>query len=257
MGGALIQGALDIISQHDCWFYSKNKKSAQLMANMAKGHFAENKEDLSSCDIYFLGCKPQQIKEVATEFYPLMNNRPIIVSFLAGVSLNTLRKLFPNTLIVRSMPNLGSKIGEGVTSILWDKEISRESKNTIQKFFESSSLAIDVQSEKEIDQFTVFTGALPGLFFEFSRIVLEQAISMGIDESLAKKAIFKTLKGSSLLLSESGELPGVLRDSVASKGGVTESGLNYLNDHNFNNILTMALTASYKKAIEISQKDLQ
>ena len=76
----------------------------------------------------------------------------MLVSILAGVSLKTLTKKFPNHKCVRTVTNIPITIGKGLTGISWGEEIEDDEKKLIKTLFDKSSKIYEL-SEHLLDIF--------------------------------------------------------------------------------------------------------
>jgi len=77
------------------------------------------------CQYKLLSIKPQQLNAIS-EAHHIKNKDNLIVSILAGVSINRLTQKFPNHKCVRVVTNIPITIGRGLTGISWGEEIKEE-----------------------------------------------------------------------------------------------------------------------------------
>ena len=91
------------------------------------------------CQHKLLSIKPQQLNDICDEADNIKNKDNLIVSILAGVSINRLTKKFPNHKCVRVVTNIPITIGKGLTGIAWGEEITNEQKQFTKKLFEHTS----------------------------------------------------------------------------------------------------------------------
>ena len=73
-----------------------------------------------SAPVQLLAVKPQQVDGIA-EAVPAVHNHPLLVSVLAGVSLDRLQRLFPGHRVVRAVPNTPALVGQGLTALAWER----------------------------------------------------------------------------------------------------------------------------------------
>ena len=115
MGGALAAAAVK--SGHSIFLTDKDTKKAEALAAESSATAVSTEELISSCDMVFLGVKPQILPAVAKEIGGLVAHRGgelCLVSMAAGVTLTQLDGFFPDTKIIRIMPNTPASVGEGV-----------------------------------------------------------------------------------------------------------------------------------------------
>ena len=65
-----------------------------------------------------LGIKPQQVDALAATA-PEVDHQPLLISVLAGVTLDRLQRLFPGHRCVRAVPNTPALVGAGLTALAW------------------------------------------------------------------------------------------------------------------------------------------
>jgi len=90
------------------------------------------------CQYKLLSIKPQQLNDIS-EAHHIKNKDNLIVSILAGGSINRLTQKFPDHKCVRVVTNIPITIGKGLTGISWGKEITEDQKQFTKKLFENTS----------------------------------------------------------------------------------------------------------------------
>jgi len=102
------------------------KKNYKHKINVYKSGSKESKV-IWDCQYKLLSIKPQQLKDIS-EAHQIKNKGNLIVSILAGVSINKLTQKFPNHKCVRVVTNIPITIGKGLTGISWGEEITEDQK---------------------------------------------------------------------------------------------------------------------------------
>lgn len=70
-------------------------------------------ELLDACQIVFLCVKPQDFY-LLKPVYAKAGKKPVVISIMAGVNVANIKKMITGARIVRIMPNLPLKVGQGV-----------------------------------------------------------------------------------------------------------------------------------------------
>ena len=91
------------------------KKNYKHNINVYKSASKESKI-IWDCQYKLLSIKPQQFNDITEDHY-IKNKDNLIVSILAGVSINRLSQKFPNHKCVRVVTNIPITIGKGLTGI--------------------------------------------------------------------------------------------------------------------------------------------
>jgi len=100
------------------------KKNYKHNVNVYKSGSKESKI-IWDCEFKLLSIKPQHLQDI-TEGGHIKNKDNLLVSILAGVSLNRLTQKFPNHKCVRVVPNIPITIGKGLAGIAWGEEITKK-----------------------------------------------------------------------------------------------------------------------------------
>ena len=76
----------------------------------------EERRDLVGATECLLVCvKPQNAREVLAPLHGMVPAETLVISIMAGIDLSFLSELLGHEAVVRSMPNLPARIGQGVT----------------------------------------------------------------------------------------------------------------------------------------------
>ena len=195
---------------------------AQALADLVGGSAAAtNAEVAANCDLVFLCHKPKQLEVVAAEIAELAH---VVVSVLAGVTLQQLRDLYPQSKVFRIMPNLAAEIGQATIGIVDDDAGDPELFAELVVLLEESGDVFAV-AESDFGILTGISGVGPAYVALIAQTQVDAAVAEGLDEETAKSLVGSTLKGSSaLLVSRSNDSEQICRE-VATPGGVTEKGL--------------------------------
>jgi len=247
-------------------FYNKNpqlkffgfnptfEKTQILMEKVGGLSFKEIK-DLPPSDIYLLGAKPQHFKEMVRMLSPYLPQDALIVSIMAGIPVKMLSSNLNSQRVIRIMPNTPCAVGEGVSSIFFGDGIKEEEKKQIKELFTSVGSVFELSTEDQINISTVFTGSGPGFLFEIARIMHSKILEMGIEPKMATDMINQTFLGTATLMIQSGKNYESLRESVASKGGITEAGLSVFKEKNLSGILGDSLEASLNRCLTLGEQN--
>lgn len=179
-------------------------------------------------DAVLLGFKPQQLREFAPRFQPLVGSDIAIFSVLGGITLAQLRTAFPTARAhVRVMPNLAARICKSPV-ILAEQGLGEAARHAVFALFDTLGTATWLASEERFDIVTALAGSGPGFVYRFIDALAGAASELGIDRAEAEALALATVEGASALAATSPLSPGELADRVASPGGMTREGLNVL-----------------------------
>ncbi len=254
MAGAIVEGLLasgfaspsDIhcLSSDDGTGEALSKKTGIALANSAD-------ELLAHSDTVVLAIKPQQLNDIPE--LASKNKIPLLISILAGTSIERLRKKFPNALqIVRVMPNMPAQILEAMSCYASESELSLDDEKNLLGVLDCIGESLKVQ-ESQLDAVTAISGSGPGYVFEFAAALIEAAKKLGFAEQDAKTLVYKTMVGSAKLLTSSSLSAVELRNCVSSPGGTTLAGLAIFEKNNLRQVVADATNAAKNRSEELSK----
>mgnify|MGYP002628399317 CR=1 FL=1 len=234
-----------------------NDKDAEKMALLeAEGDF-ETHSELANCapqaDIIMLAVKPQHKDSLFKEMKPLLGENPLIISVMAGVSIETIQQGLGLEKVVRAMPNLPAQIGLGMTTYFSDKSVSQAEQDLMGKLLGSTGKSLRLKEENEINTSTAIHGSGPAYIFYFIQSMLDAAGHFGFDEETAKILVSQTFEGAVAQYKQGDLSPTQWMDKVASKGGTTREALNTFDKHKVKEGIKKGAIAAYERAIELSK----
>ena len=157
-------------------------------------------------------------------------------------------------LVIRSMPNLPARIGEGVTVWRAAHAVPQRLRVLARMFFLSLGREVEVDSEDLLDVATAVSGTGPAYIFFIAENLLEAARAHGFDEQRARRLVRQTFQGAMDLWAETGESPAVLRRKVTSKGGTTHAAVTYFQQHDIGGIFLAGVGQAYQRAKELAAR---
>jgi pyrroline-5-carboxylate reductase len=208
----------------------------------------DNRTAIQGKDIIVLAIKPQVLADVISGLKGLIGPEQLIISIIAGKSINTISTGLGHIRIVRSMPNTPAQIGEGMTVWTATAQVTAQQKTWAAAILGVMGLEIYVDDEKYLDMATAVSGSGPAYIFLFVESLAEAATKLGFTPEVAQKLVMQTLLGAGHLLQKSGKTPQELRRMVTSPGGTTAEAIATFEQGGFTGLVTRAVTAAYEKA---------
>lgn len=235
--------------------YTPSFSKAYNLAQSVQGEALKTLNDFESLaiDYWLIGCKPQQVHELATSLKGKLNNQ-IIVSMLAATSCKKLSELFKTNQLIRIMPNTPIGLGEGITLTFAQEEMNKEQYQTFLNLLKEGSLLIPTKTEEQLDELTVFSGSGPAYLFYFAYTFEQKLIQMGYDQVLARELLNQLFMGSSKLMENSSLSLLELVGQVTSKGGVTIEAINTFKSFDLESTTGHAIDNAIKKSKQIAQE---
>jgi pyrroline-5-carboxylate reductase len=220
-------------------------------------HFDAYK-DLDDCvpeaDVIFIAVKPYHAENLFLMLNPLIKPDQILISIMAGITIQSIKDLTGLSKIVRAMPNLPAQIGKGLTSYVASPEVSRIELLTIESLLNTTGKSVLVSDENFIDASTGISGSGPAYVFYFMQSMMEAALQMGFSENVSKILVSQTFTGAVKLFNKNNLSPDSWMKKVASKGGTTKAALDSMEDNNVSELIKEAAFAAFDRAVELGKE---
>jgi len=162
MARAMIAGLLDSNIAAPDSILASNSTSGKLEAarkDFGIGITSDNKAVARFADILILSVKPNKYAGVIREIRNDVKKEAVIVTIAAGIKIRTIEAYFGKELkIVRAMPNIPAVVGEAMTALCCNGQVTEEELKSIYDIFSSFGLA-ETLDEELLD---VVTGKHPG-----------------------------------------------------------------------------------------------
>jgi pyrroline-5-carboxylate reductase len=199
-----------------------------------------------------LAVKPQVIDLVVSELASNMTDPPpLVMSIAAGVPTRRLEALLPTgTRVVRVMPNTPAMIGRGVSAISPGSRAGDDAVGAAETLFGALGETVVVDEALQ-DVVTGVSGSGPAYVAIFVRALAAAGAESGLEPDVAYRLALETVRGTSELLAETGQLPDELVEAVSSPGGTTIAAREALADGGFEQAVRAAVTAAVVRAGEL------
>lgn len=212
---------------------------------------ADNIEAAKSVDVLILAVKPIFYEEVIRQIRDAVDEKKIIISIAPGKTLAWLEEQFGKKVkLVRCMPNTPALVGEGMTGVCSNEEVTEAEMQDVLKILESCGKA-EVLPEHLIDVVVSVSGSSPAYVFLFIEAMADAAVADGMPRAQAYRFAAQAVLGSAKMVLETGKHPGELKDMVCSPGGTTIEAVRVLEEKGMRSAVIEAMKACVKKGREM------
>ncbi|WP_420386539.1 pyrroline-5-carboxylate reductase [Roseivirga sp.] len=245
------------LKKEDLMVYDKSSELRETLQKASDNFEVTDslEESLPISDIIFLAVKPYHNDGLMEEMIDMMDNQKLVISIMAGVTIETIQKGLGIKKVVRAMPNLPAQVGKGMTSYLAAPEISRIELWMVEDLLNSTGKSVRVDSQMFIDASTGISGSGPAYVFYFMESMMEAAKSMGFSDNDSKVLVSATFEGAIELFNKNKLSPDGWMKRVASKGGTTQAALDSLEDNNVKDLIHDAAYAAFNRAVELGKPE--
>ncbi|MFF2448697.1 pyrroline-5-carboxylate reductase [Neobacillus sp. NPDC058068] len=235
MAEAFISGILEngLIDRNKIWVtnHSNEKRLASLQEHYGIRCTYDLNTLFEGADIVMLAMKPKDADSAIEMIREHLTEQMLVISVLAGVSMNTIETLARKSLsIARAMPNTSAAVGKSATAIAVNSRITNNQLETTEQLFGTVGLARFVE-EGQLDAVTGLSGSGPAYIYYLIEAMENSAVEIGLEKEMAKELIVQTLIGAAEMVRNSSKSSEQLRLDVTSPGGTTEAGIRVLEEH--------------------------
>jgi len=200
--------------------------------------------DAWNAPVQLLAVKPQQLDAVAECVGPVPSGQsPLLISVLAGVTLERLQSQFPGRACVRAVPNTPCLVGEGLCGLAFADGVSAQQRQWVKEAFDPVSEVLELP-ESRLDAFLALTSSGPAYVALVAEAMADGAVAAGLPRDQAHRLAHRTLAGTAALLDQQQLHPAQLKDMVASPGGTTMAALRKLENAGVRTALIEAVIAA-------------
>jgi pyrroline-5-carboxylate reductase len=223
-------------------FADAERERAEKLADEVGGAAVDTNRTLAEeADLVLLAVKPNVLDEVAPD---LAEARTPVVSILAGTTLERLASALPGIELVRVMPNLGAQLRQAVLCVAFPDDLPDQRRQQVTELLGLLGDVIEID-EVLIDAATALMGCSPGYLALMAEVLVEEGVREGLSEDQATRMVAKSMAATGGLLDL--HKPAALKRAVASPGGMTEAGLNALEERAIRPALRAAVDASLER----------
>ncbi len=216
------------------------------------GFVGSTRELVKKAKYIILSVKPQDSKKLLSDMAPVIDDKKIIISIMAGVTIsNILSAMGKPAKIVRLMPNICVKVGEGAIGLAPNSITGKGELKTISALISPLGKTIEI-GEELMDAITALSGSGPAFFLLFLESMIDAGVKMGITREKSKTICTQVIKGTLKMLEEEEIHPTLMKEMITSPGGTTIAGLAVLEESAVKGNIIKAIEKAMKRAKELS-----
>jgi pyrroline-5-carboxylate reductase len=253
MGEALLSRLVaQKVFEADAIVVSEPSQSRQeFLAQHYKVQVTSENRQAAAAEIVLLAVKPQIFPIVAQELAGEQRSA-LVISILAGTTLNQLEAAFPGQPVIRAMPNTPAAVGAGMSAIAGGQYAERHHLEQATEILGTVGKVVEVP-ESMLDAVTGLSGSGPGYIAIVTEALADGGVAAGLPRSIAMELAIQTVKGTAQLLEAEGIHPGVLKDRVTSPGGTTIAGISELEKAGVRSAFIQAVKAAVGRSKELGK----
>lgn len=251
MASAIIRGVIsskfvdaDCITASEISVEAAEEKSKKLGIKVV----TNNNELVKNSDIIFVATTPNFVEGVLNEIKDSVTQDKLVISIAAGVTTNFIQNILPeNTRVVRVMPNTPALICEGMSGIAGGKSATKDDVEFVKQLLSNIGKCIVVE-ESQIDIVTAISGSGPAFYYKVINEIARAGEKLGLDYEKSLTLSIQTAIGSAKMLLNSDKSAEELIASVATKGGCTRVGVDFMDEEKTNELFYNLIDKTREKA---------
>jgi pyrroline-5-carboxylate reductase len=199
--------------------------------------------------------KPQTFSQAAPGIAAWVKPESLVVSIMAGVTIERIAKALGAPRVARAMPNTPGAIGAGATGFSLSPACGDAESLATSRLLEPLGLVVGPLAESQMDAVTAVSGSGPAYVFLMVEALAAAGRTAGLGEATAMALARETIIGAGALLGSSPQSAADLRKAVTSPGGTTAAALDVLM-HNgaMPDLMRRAVEAAAKRGAELAKE---
>jgi pyrroline-5-carboxylate reductase len=204
--------------------------------------------EAAGCDLVCIAVKPADAEDALAVVRPALGPDAVLLSVMAGWTLDRLEAAVPGAALARTMPNLAVRHGAGLVAIA-TRGVAPERDERLREALSSLGAVVPLP-ERLFHAATALAGSGPGLVALVAEALEEGAVAAGLPRPQAREMVVAVLAGTAALLGDGGD-PAALRQRVSSPGGTTVAGVAVLERGAVRAHLADAVRAAAERSAEL------
>jgi pyrroline-5-carboxylate reductase len=201
--------------------------------------------DVAAASIVFICVRTGDVKGILEELLPHLSPEAHIVTINGGLQIKNLELAFPGK-ITKAIPSMTMGTGHGVTLICHNSKVDAESARALEVMFSRVGM-VQIVREEQFEVAADLTSCAPAFIADIVQRFAEAGVRHSdLEERTARMMMVETLLGTALTLSSGGITIEELKFKVATKGGISEQGLDVL-DRELPGVFDQVLEATLSK----------
>ncbi|MGE7761335.1 pyrroline-5-carboxylate reductase [Peribacillus sp. NPDC097895] len=256
MGEAMLEGMLlaEVISPDGIMVSTASMETKTKITTKykVKGSL-DNKDVAGFADFLFLGIQPAMHKQVLEEVKGYVKEDTVIITMAAGITISQVENnVGKRVKVVRTMPNTPSLVGEGMTAISLNDEITDADLAGVTELLNSFGKT-EILQEDLMDAVPAISGSSPAYVYMFIEALADGGVRDGIPRKQAYRMAAQAVMGAAKMVLETERHPAALKDDVCTPGGSTISAVASLEESQLRSSILQAMKACTDKTKGIGQ----
>jgi len=231
---------------------TKSARASFIVKTYGMKCYENHEEVVKKTDYLILAVKPQDSKNVLQAIAPLFTEKKVLISIMAGITTSNILSIAGKAVkVVRIMPNICVKVGEGAMGLTSNKMVGGDDIEAIKTMFSPMGKTVEV-GEELMDAITALGGSGPAFVLLFLEAMIDAGVKLGIPRDKSTVISSQVMKGTIKMLESESLHPTLMREMITSPGGTTIAGLAAMEQGAFRGTVIRAIEEACKRSKELS-----
>jgi pyrroline-5-carboxylate reductase len=231
----------------------RQERGDELIARYGIRFTTENAAAAKGTSVIVLAVKPQRVQTVLAGLRGTIAPEALVLSIVAGTTIQTVSELLDHASVVRVMPNTPAQIGQGISVWTSSPSVTPRQMELARSILLALGQEIFVEDENMLDMATALSGTGPAYVFLFMEALVDAGVHLGFPRRISEQLVLQTLRGSVEYYAQKKDHPAHLRNEVTSPGGTSAAALYYLEKAGFRTAISRAIWAAYERSQELGR----
>ena len=178
----------------------------------------------------------------------------VTITVVAGIPTARYEAALPaGSPVIRVMPNTPMLVNEAMSAVSPGRYATEEQTALAVHLLEAVGKVM-VVPEKSLDAVTAISGSGPAYFFLMVEALVDAGVALGLTRAQSAELAVQTVKGSGVMLAESGLTSVDLRAAVTSPGGTTAAALREFEKYGLRHAVNEATAACAQASAQMARR---
>jgi len=248
LGTAIAKSMLDSgFVHHDALTLSYRSSRSDVFPGV---HWTTDNQKLADrSDVIVLSVRPADWTSLS-----LNVDSKLIISVMAGITLTQLSQSHGTSRVVRAMPNAAAEVHQSWTPWVASPNVDRDDRSVVRHLFNACGTSDEVQGESQIDYLSGLAGSGPAFPALLAKAMHQHAVSRGISEELAQRAVVSLLVGTGRLFERLNGSPSRLVEAFLDFQGTTAAAIEAMQGAGFTVAIERGLEEAERKSVSLGEQ---
>jgi pyrroline-5-carboxylate reductase len=231
-----------VVSEENYWISNRSGNRTGFDA-WSNTHITDNNQSLNeACDVIILCVPPDQFQSLT-----LNCKGKLVISVMAGVSIEKLQKSTGSNRVVRAMCSPAAELFLAYSPWVASEDITQDDRVVVSQLLNACGETDELNVESQIEIFTAITGPVPGFVSFFADCVAKFAIDSGVNIDVANRAVKQLFLGAGTMMANGDTTPNQDVQEIIAYNGTTTAGVRNMQASSISDDISAGLQAAVEK----------